>query len=376
MGPMPQKIVVVLSTIFKVHGGIPRFNQMLCLALDQLAPELGLDVRVLSQDDADEDYLAHGAPWKHARFVPGGGQRSLALRTLKTCYTEFPSLLVVGLLGMTPLGVACLPAVRRGFGFVAHGTEAWDEPRWTRRFSARRARFAFAVSDHTRRSLARSTGIDPDLVRWLPNTLQPGFESAGSAASDPISEPAAGLELLTVARLDGEERAKGVDHSIEAFARLAPRYPPARYRIIGRGSDKPRLIELARSLSLGDRVVFEENLSDAELADAYRRCSMFLLPSGQEGFGIVFLEAMRFSKPCIGGNAGGTPEVIDDGRTGVLVPHGNVDVLESAIESLLADRDLRSGMGRAGRKRLDRLFVFGRFRERLAGHLRELLGPR
>ena len=99
-----------------------------------------------------------------------------------------------------------------------------------------------------------------------------------------------------------------------------------------------------------------------------------MLPSGQEGFGIVFLEAMRYSKPCIGGNTGGTPEVIEDGRTGILVPFGDEPALATALERLLGDPELRLEMGRAGRQRLAERFVFERYRDRLAVILREMLG--
>jgi hypothetical protein len=128
-------------------------------------------------------------------------------------------------------------------------------------------------------------------------------------------------------------------------------------------------------LGLAGRVTFEQDLSDAELARRYQQCAVFALPSGQEGFGIVFLEAMRFAKPCIGGDTGGTPEVIEDGVTGILVPHGDVDRLTSVLDRLLGDAALRERLGRAGFERLQEQFVFPRFRERLAVHLNELLEP-
>jgi glycosyltransferase involved in cell wall biosynthesis len=166
---------------------------------------------------------------------------------------------------------------------------------------------------------------------------------------------------------------KGVDHTIQAVARLADRYPDLRYRIIGKGSDKPRLMQLAQSSGLGERVVFEQDLTDEQLVEAYARCTAYVMPSGQEGFGIVFLEAMRYAKPCIGGDAGGTPEVIEDGRTGFLVPFGDVDRLVTALDALLGDADLRHRLGEAGRARLLERFTFDRFRDRLEGYLRELL---
>jgi len=75
-------VVAVLSTIFKVHGGIQRFNRLLCLALDELAGEMGFEGRVLSQDDSVVDYERAGAPWRWLRFVAGGGgPYRLSLRT-------------------------------------------------------------------------------------------------------------------------------------------------------------------------------------------------------------------------------------------------------------------------------------------------------
>lgn len=368
---MTRGLLLVMSTIFQVRGGIPRFNQLLCLALDQLCPVLDLRVHVVSENDSFDDYRGHGEPWQYAQFVPGGGRVGSIRRSVATCVRERPDLMLIGLLGMTPLGLACLPVVRGGYGFVSHGTESWHEPRWSRRFAARSARFAFAVSRDTARALTRSTGVRPEAIRLMPNTLSPDFELA--PATPAATRSPDGPELLTVARLWAEQGMKGVDHTIQAVARLAERYPDLRYRIVGKGSDKPRLMQLAQSLGLGEKVLFEQDLTDEQLIEAYARCTAYVMPSGQEGFGIVFLEAMRFAKPCIGGDAGGTPEVIEDGRTGFLVPYGDVDRLVTALDSLLADADLRRTLGEAGRARLLERFTFDRFRDRLEGYLRELL---
>jgi phosphatidylinositol alpha-1,6-mannosyltransferase len=368
---MSKRLLIVLSTVFKVRGGIPRFNRMLCLALDQLAPDLGYTGTVISQDDSLEDYRAAGTPWHHLEFVPGNGKRRLFWRSLRAAARRRPELMLVGLLGMTPVGVVCLPFLRRGFGFVAHGTEVWSEPRLSRRWSGRRARFAFAVSRHTATSLERSVGLPAAAIRRLPNTLDPVFEDL--VQPGPGAREGESLELLTVARLWADERMKGVDHTLRAFAGIAERYPSAVYRIVGQGNDRPRLEALAASLGLGERVVFEAGITDRELAERYRDCSLFVLPSGQEGFGIVFLEAMRFAKPCIGGDAGGTPDVIVGDETGFLVPFGDVAAIETALDRLLGDAELRRRMGRAGRRRLEEEFCFERFRERVARYLRDYL---
>lgn len=366
----PRRIVLSLTQLFKTHGGIPRFNQMLCQAIDEAAARLDLRGTVISQDDSPEDYRAGGAAWRHLEFVPGGGQKRLALRTLAACARQRPQLLLMGTLGMTPAGLASRPWLRVGYGFVAHGAEVWEEPRRSRRFTAHHARFALAVSTHTKASVERLTGLPPSTVYLLHNTLDRSFERVSNAECD---ERSAGPELLVVCRLWACETMKGVDHTIAAFARLAPRYPTARLRVVGKGDDKPRLQALAASLGVERRTLFEEDLTDEALAERYRRCAAFVMPSGQEGFGIVFLEAMRFGKPCVGGDAGGTPDVIADGETGFLVPFGDEDALERVLQRLLSDADLRGRMGRAGLQRLERHFVFERFRARVEEILLDLL---
>ena len=148
---MSRRLIVSLSTIFKVRGGIPRFNQMLCLALDELAPQMDLDVLVLSQDDDEDDYRAAGAPWKHLRFAAGHGKVGLTKKTVAASIKMRPDLLMIGILGMTPMGLPCAPFLKRGFGFIAHGMECWPEldlapPKPSRAFAARRSTFVLSVS--------------------------------------------------------------------------------------------------------------------------------------------------------------------------------------------------------------------------------------
>ncbi len=375
-----RRIVLAFSTVFRVRGGIPRFNQMVVRAVDELAPRLGLDVVLISQDDTFEDWRRHGRSFERVRFVPGGGKWGMLARTWMHCVRERPDLMLVGHLGMTPLGSLCRPFLGRGFGFVAHGYECWPghplaERRPSRHRAARRADFVFAVSDYTARELGRLVGIPIERILSLPNTIEPQFgpTSEGSPTARIEGPP----EILTVSRLWPEEKMKGVDHTIEAVARLAARHPGVRLRIVGQGGDRPRLEELARRLGVAERVGFEQDLSDAALAERYRDAALFALPSGQEGFGIVFLEAMQFAKPCVGGDTGGTPEVVEHERTGLLVRHGDVDALVVALDRLLADPGLRDRFGQAGRERLLRQFSFDQFGKRLAAHLESLFdGPR
>jgi len=108
------------------------------------------------------------------------------------------------------------------------------------------------------------------------------------------------------------------------------------------------------------------------LAACYGHCELFALPSRGEGFGLVYLEAMACGKPVIGGAHGGAPEVIEDGKTGYLVAHGDAAQLATAMETLLDDATLRGEMGRRGKQRVENEFRFSVFAKSFRKILREL----
>jgi len=95
--------------------------------------------------------------------------------------------------------------------------------------------------------------------------------------------------------------------------------------VVSDGDDRIRLEEKIHKMGLSNDVTFWGFLSKEKLNTTYRDCDAFVLPSRQEGFGITFLEAMQWRRPCIGGKHGGIPEVIVDGETGFLVEYNHVD---------------------------------------------------
>ena len=115
---------------------------------------------------------------------------------------------------------------------------------------------------------------------------------------------------------------------------------------------------------------FLHGLTQDELFACYANCQVFALPSRAEGFGFVYLEAMACGKPVIGGAHGGALDVIEDGVTGYLVPHGDIERLSRALESLLADPVRAAQMGAQGKDRLAQKFSFEKFRIQLT-HLLE-----
>jgi len=147
---------------------------------------------------------------------------------------------------------------------------------------------------------------------------------------------------------------KGHRYLLQAVALLKQRYPGLQLAIFGDGYLSNQLREQAASLGLGDSVQFFGFRDDL---DEYMGCfDIFVHPALAEGLGVVTLKAAAAGVPVIGFDAGGLPEAIKDGETGILVPAEDVAALQNAIATLVDDPDLRQQMGAAGRKRMQSEF--------------------
>ena len=149
----------------------------------------------------------------------------------------------------------------------------------------------------------------------------------------------------TAARLSVE---KGVRYLVEAFARLRQRFAErVTLRIAGDGPEKGRLQDLARRL--GVDIEFAGWLEHRDLPAFLQGLDIFVLPSLFEGFGVAAVEAAAMELPVIGSRVHGIPDVVADGKTGLLVPPRDPASLADAIAALVEDPRRRRQMGAAGR---------------------------
>jgi glycosyltransferase involved in cell wall biosynthesis len=152
-----------------------------------------------------------------------------------------------------------------------------------------------------------------------------------------------GERLLFVGRLTPQ---KGLDHLLRAMAEMKK---PVSLDVVGDGPNRLSLEKLSRELGLGERVRWHGSVRQNELARFYQNATAVVVPSTDEGLGLVAVEALLCETPVVAFDSGGLRDVVQNGKTGILVEPGNRAALTSALDNLLALDGRGSDLGRAGR---------------------------
>lgn len=257
------------------------------------------------------------------------------------------------------LAPVTLPLVATGarLAVFLHGIEAWTRLSRLQNLALRRA----CLLSNSQYCGARFKAANPD---YAGRDIQVCHLGVPAQTEEPENGEPLGNFALMVGRISADERYKGHDTLLELWPQLSGAVPGARLVIAGEGDDRKRLESKATDLGLRDRVKFLGRVSDARLAALYRDCSFFVMPSSNEGFGLVFVEAMRAGKACIGGY-GAPAEVIEHGVTGLLVEPAEPGQILAALLRLFQEPAARESMGRAGRARFLREFTDTQFKNRL-----------
>ncbi len=357
----PVSLDFVVPDLFDSIGGVARIARSMVLALGSWADgrQIPFEVSVLvdKSEQRDERYLAA----RHGLHVYGGNRLAMGRELLMRAWSR-PGrrAFVFAHPNLGTLAAAFPPGTRSAV--VAHGIDVWTPLRLERRLALRRANRFWPVSRDTARHLSETQGLDGEKVRPLLNALDPFWPLPQFVESGRREY------LLAVARLHPMHQYKGVDVTIEALAKI-PRERRLPFVVAGDGPDHPRLEALARSLGVDVR--FPGRVDDAALAELFAGAAAFVLPSTGEGFGLVYLEAMAFGLPCVAARAGGAPEVVIDGQTGVVIAPRDVEGLVVAIERVTGPEGVV--LGAAGRRRVESDFLFDSYERRVHAAMDELI---
>jgi glycosyltransferase involved in cell wall biosynthesis len=359
-----MRILLLLTSVFGLTGGVHTFNRALIKATDDLASDFGLEVTVFSLLDGDvpsqaaADYMSSG----HTRYRGFKGNKTeFAAATLLAGWRA--DRVVFGHVNFSSLACGIPKPIK---SLVVHGIDVWKPLPAIQKLGISCMRQVISVSGYTQEALVSFNGMPPVQFLLLPDTLDPFYsrtaDKVRSAKELGLPE---GHMMLTVTRLQVSEGYKRVDLVIKAMPAILKHVPGAFFVVVGAGDDRFRLKKLTQETGVADKVFFAGFVQDELLPSYYDACDLFVLPSLKEGFGIVFLEAMYHAKACIGARAGGIPEVVQDGETGLLAERDSVDSFVQCVVRLLSNGQEREAMGRRGKERLEREFSFEKFRSGL-----------
>jgi len=369
-----RRVLLGLFSELDAPGGVQRAGRHVAAVMNEFAASHGMECRLLSLNDSLE---LHRMTVGTREFVFTGSARGKARfsATAVRAARRRAKLIVAGHPFLAPVAQGARFFARGAKSIVwTHGLDVWEPLSMVRRRALRSADLIIAPTNDTANHVAGQQDVPRGRIRVLPWALDPQFEAllaAKPAPALPANFPA-GRVILTVGRWFAEERYKGMDTLITALPRLLTEWPDLQLIAVGEGDDQGWLEQIADGRGVLPHVHFLTGLTYPEIVACYQACEIFALPSRGEGFGLVYLEAMACGKPVIGGGHGGAPEVIDDGKTGYLVQHGDAGQLATSLETLLSDPELGREMGARGRERVEREFRFNVFAKSLKKILRDL----
>jgi phosphatidylinositol alpha-1,6-mannosyltransferase len=355
----PVERILVMTPNYQGADGVSSFSRS-CLAA--FAKVRG-DVEVWS---FGESAVLRALPGTKARFFGGSKAAFLASAASRALRSQRGTLVFCTHLGLAPAAATlALRGARMGAAIL--GIEAWRPLGRIDAWALRRACKLTAISNY---SLARFHAANSNLknipAEAVPLCIEPA-QSATTTDEAKGEEPDAPYALI-VARMSADERYKGHDELIEVWPQVLAQVPEARLKVAGGGDDSARLAEKARDSGLSERIEFLGRVTDPRLRRLYEECAYYVMPSPGEGFGLVFLEAMRAGKAAIGA-PGAAQEIIVPEETGLIVDPQDRGALAAALVRLFQDEPLRTRMGEAGRRREREEFSFARFAERMQSAL-------
>jgi len=373
-------IVFGMTGAHGISGGIASLNRNILLALESLVLERGLKLYVVSLHDTPSD-IPSGAG-AHIYYTACSGDK----KRFSAALMRYSFRARLTLVDHVRLALPLLPFSYLGFrrlAIVAHGPEAWRNPKPLSIPLFQSADLCIANSAFTLRKMQERfsgfqgvscpLGLAPEhnLHDVIPTPPSDSVFLKNLAGKKREIGP---QMFLLVGRMHSQQEGKGHRDILRALTSSVEKHPDVQVVFAGTGDDSKAIAELAVQLSLQSHVFMPGFVTREMLEQLYRVCYAFVMPSRQDGFGLVYLEAMNYGKPCVGCFDDGGECVVSHEETGFLVHAETIDVeLSEIFARLLKKPSMAAKLGRAGFERLHREFSSEQFQNRLRGHLRALL---
>ncbi|MFO0211192.1 MAG: glycosyltransferase family 4 protein, partial [Pseudanabaena sp.] len=248
-------------------------------------------------------------------------------------------LIITTHLNFAPIAFILKKIIGTRYIVIAHGIEAWNIQNPLLKKSLQNADLILAVSNFTRDRICQQQVISPEKVGVLHNTFDAHAWEIRDKPTHLLQKY--GLSprqkiILTVSRLVTSEKYKGYDQILSVLPILRQSIPDIHYIIVGKGSDRDRLLQIIQQNNLQKYVTLAGFIPDEDLCDYYNLCDLFAMPSKREGFGIVYLEALACGKAVLGGNLDGAVDALCQGEIGALINPDNLQDIATIITKILS----------------------------------------
>jgi phosphatidylinositol alpha-1,6-mannosyltransferase len=357
-------------------GGIQQVGSSLMRLLDARRRDGLIDCRVLSLGQLDDNDRGRDCKrdWRE-RLACYGDRRFAFSRAALASMAFWADAAIITHVGLASL-LSLLPRPIRPVSMTfIHGIEVWRPLRLRHRLALVASDYILADSQFTAQKAAQHNP-------WMAGVrcCHLGIPLATAAVADPrgvvLQFSPSTHDVLIVGRMAKGEGCKGHRELIGAMQDLVAAVPDARLLIAGTGDDVQTYLDLARRSPVCEKIVFLGYVEDEILRLLYQRVGVFAMPSRQEGFGLVYLEAMAAGLPCLASTCDAAGEIVLDGETGLLVDPSNQAAIVGALARLLRDQGFRKKSGCQGRKRFQECFTEERFHQRLWDLVDEALASR
>jgi glycosyltransferase involved in cell wall biosynthesis len=273
---------------------------------------------------------------------PQMGRLKMAGALLKYLLQKRPQHIYCGHINLAVLIQTLCQPLGISYTVLTYGKEVWEPLKTQERRALASATEIWTISRYSRLRACAANHLNPNRVKMFPCAIDGDKFTPGDQLPELVEKYSlkGAKVLMTVARLWSGDIYKGVDVTIRALPQIAEIFPEVKYLVIGRGDDQPRLAQLAEDLGVSDRVVFAGFVPTEQLIAHYRLADAYIMPS-QEGFGIVYLEAMACGIPVLSGDDDGSADPLQDGKLGWRVPHRDLDAVAVACIEILKGDDQR-----------------------------------
>lgn len=354
------KRVVGIFPGFEPIGGVQASGRLGWETLQQQAQQRGGEARLFSYDP----HARRGTESCDAYLVIARSKPEAVIKAL--LQKGKPDLIVIWHLGLLRL----LPLLRARHAQVIVmllGVEAWRENTWLTGRLLRRVNQFLTISDHTWRQFIR---VNPGCAQVAHQTVYLGIDTPPRLApARPSDVPTA----LMLSRLERHEDYKGHREMIAAWSLVLERIPDAHLWIAGDGTLRPELEQMVARHRLQNHIHLLGRVSEARKQELFEQCRCLVMPSRREGFGLVYLEAMRVGRPCLVSSLDAGREVVNPPEAGLMADPDDPRDLAEAVGRLLTLDPQWARWSAQARCRYEQHFTAAQFQARFAAALSPFL---